>query len=217
MLGEQPFTHFHNAVHSLLLWSYVTLKSVDRDGSTSVQASQTCFTWFCQINTTEFLDRIVPNSRSKPNSCLSTTNASKSTARTWPTSTFILLYLWQFNILPSAVRTPADYCFQKWHTALLTSVYEHPESINAVHSCPSTCTFMKGSFLVFSRSGRRLLLMPPPLWHFPGTAMLYVQGHCIWSNVSHDEPCAYNYPASLGDSVSSPLPCGWDHHTCSNL
>ena len=138
-----------------------------------------------------------------------------STTRTWPTFTFILPYPRQFNVLPSAVTTPADFRFQNRHSALLTNVCEHPESINAVHSCPSTCTFLKGIFLFFSRSGRRLMLMPPPLWRFPGTAMLYVQGHCIWSNVSHDEPCASDYPASLGDSVSSPSPCDWDHHTCS--
>ena len=138
-----------------------------------------------------------------------------STVRTWPTSTFILPYPQQFNVLPSAARTPADFHFQKRHKALLTNVCEHPESINTVHSCPSTYSFMEGSFLVSSRSGRRLRLMPPPLWHYPGTAILYVQGHCIWSNVSHDEPCASNYSASLGDSVSCPSPCGWDHHTCS--
>ena len=137
-----------------------------------------------------------------------------STAETWPTSTFILPYPQQFNVLPSAVRTP-DFHFQKWHTALLTNVCEHPESINTMHSCPSTCTFMEGSFLVFSRLRRSLMLIPPPLLRFSGTAMLYVQGHCIWSNVSHDEPCASNYPASLGDPASSPLPCGWDYHTCS--
>ena len=50
---------------------------------------------------------------------------------------------------------------------------------------------------------------------FPGTAMLYVQGHYIWSNVSHDKPCTSNCLVSLGDPVSSPSPCGWDHHTCS--
>ena len=101
----------------------------------------------------------------------------------------------------------------KSDTALLTNVCEHPESINAVHSCPSTCTFMERSFLVFSRSGRRLMLMPPPLWYFPGTAMLYVQGHCICSNVSHNEPCSSDCLVSLGNPASSPSPCGWDHHT----
>ena len=138
-----------------------------------------------------------------------------STAGTWPTSTFILLYPWQFYVLPSAVRTPANFRFQKQHTALLTNICEHLESINTVHSCPSTRTFIEGSFLVFSWSGRRLMLMPPPFWRFPGTVMLHVQGHCICSNVSHDEPCASDCPVSLSDPASSPSPCGWDHHTCS--
>ena len=80
------------------------------------------------------------------------------TAGTWSTSTFILPYPQQFTVLPSAVRTPADFRFQKRHTALLTNVCEHPESINAVHSCPSTRTFMEGRFLVFNWSGVSLAL-----------------------------------------------------------
>ena len=95
-----------------------------------------------------------------------------------------------------------------------TQLYS-PMSVRTRNQSTCTCTFMEGSFLVFSRSGRRLMLMLPPLWRFPGAAMLYVQGHYIWSNVSHDKPCAFDYSASLGDSVSSPSSCGWDHHTCS--
>ena len=132
-----------------------------------------------------------------------------STAGTWPTSTFIVPYPRQFTVLPSAVRTPADFRFQKRHMASLTNVCEHLESINAVHSWPSTCTFMGGgSFLVFSQSGRKLMLMPPPFWRFPG------QSDAIWSNESHDEPCATDCPVSLADPVSGPSPCGWDLHTC---
>ena len=61
------------------------------------------------------------------------------------------------------------------------------------------------------------MLMPPPLWHFSGTAMLYVQGHCICSNISHDEPCASDCPVFLGNPASSPLPCGWGHQQANFL
>ena len=138
-----------------------------------------------------------------------------STAGTWPTSTFILPYPRQFNVLPSAVRTHADFCFQKRHTALLTNFCEHPESINAVHSCPSTCTFMERSSIVFSRSGRRLMLMPPPLWRFPW--------HCdaicprpphLKQRISRQTLRIRQYGLSWRSCKQS-FTCGWDHHTCS--
>ena len=39
---------------------HVKVRIIDRDGSTSVQASEMCFTSFRQVNTTEILDRIDP-------------------------------------------------------------------------------------------------------------------------------------------------------------
>ena len=108
----------------------------------------------------------------------------QSHANSFTRSSLILLYPWHFRVLLLAVSTPTS-CVYRWHTALLTSVCEHPESTRAMHSRLSISTFTTGNCRFFTCSERRLALAltPSPLQCFTGTLMKWAQFRCIKNTV----------------------------------
>ena len=177
--------HFHDAVHVLVLWLDVTLKL-----ALSIKMVAHLFGFpkcaspdLVRYMPPSSLITSIPRSRLNPTNHPSMTWTSTITGRACSRSSFILPYPWHLRVLPLAVNAPTSSCLHCQHTALLTSVCEHPESTRAVHSCPLTSTFTTDDCRFFPCSEIRLVLMPSPLRRSPSSLMECAQFYCIENTV----------------------------------